>query len=186
MNTLLLISDLHGQSFTLRYLQQIIDLEKPDGVVVSGDITTGTDIEFFDLLEKILLKNKVGGFVVWGNSDIPYANSHISKSKFSIHMKTRKFGNFMIFGLSETDDPIDISDKIGGKILVTHRPPQMISLKGKYKNAPIIHISGHLHTRKTAHQYPSTFHISVPTLQNGEYAMLNVDNKDVRFSRIGQ
>ena len=186
MKTLLLVSDLHGQAFTLKYLKQIIDTEDPDGVVISGDITAGGDTSFFDLLEKVLTDGGVEGFVIGGNSDVPYAISHINSSRYSAHLKDRKFGKQIIFGLSETDDPINISGKIGGKILITHRPPLLNLLKSKFKNAPIVHISGHIHTRKTACQYPSTLHISVPTLQGGEYGMLNVDTMEVRFSRISQ
>jgi len=184
MKKLLLISDLHGQQRALTYLQQIIDEEEPDGVIASGDITTAGDISYFDLLEDMINKNGIAGYIIWGNSDVPYANTYIRKSKLCIHLKEKKLGKFSIFGLAETDDPIDISDKIGGKILVTHRPPQKELLKRKYMNAPIVHISGHLHTQKSAIQYPSTFHISVPTLQNGDYAIFYPDTKRVEFSHI--
>lgn len=186
MNTLLLVSDLHGQAFTLKYLEQIIDKEKPDGVIISGDITARGDTAFYDLLEKVIRRSKAEGFIVGGNSDVPYAIAHINNSRYSAHLRDRDFGKHVIFGLSETDDPVDISSNIGGKILITHRPPLLNSLKGKFKNAPLVHISGHIHTRKTAHRYPSTLHISVPTLQSGEYAILDTNTMEVEFSRIAQ
>jgi len=184
MKKLVLISDLHGQKFTLTYLQRIIDQEKPDGIIVSGDITTGADMSFFDLLEDIIEKNKIDCFLIWGNSDIPYANQYIDRSKYSVHLREKKFGDFKIIGVGETDDPINISAKIKDKILVTHRPPQKGLLLKKFKNAPLVHINGHLHTQRTARQYPSTFHIIVPTLQNGEYAIFYPEIKKARFSRI--
>lgn len=184
MKKLILISDLHGQRSTLTYLQRIIDQERPDGIIISGDITTGADISFFDLLEEILEKNKISAFLVWGNSDVPYANQYINRSKYCVHLREKKFGDFKIFGVGETDDPIDISTKIKGRILITHRPPQKGLLLKKFKNAPLVHINGHLHTQRAARQYPSTFHISVPTLQNKEYVIFYPESKEVEFSRI--
>jgi len=185
MKKLLLISDLHGQGITLIYLQKIIDREKPESVIICGDITTGGDILFFEQLEKIIEKNRLAGFLVWGNSDVPYANQYINKSKYCVHLKEKKLGDFKIFGVGETDNPVDISAKIKGRILITHQPPPKLMLLKKYGNAPLFHISGHLHTQKTARQYPTTFHISVPTLQKGEYAIFYPERKSVEFSRIG-
>ena len=45
---LALVSDLHGQSYTLDYLEKIIKKERPDGIVISGDITAGKDLSFFE------------------------------------------------------------------------------------------------------------------------------------------
>jgi Icc-related predicted phosphoesterase len=181
-----LISDLHGQKYTLDYLRKIIDKEHPDGIVISGDITENEDTLFFDKLEKIIEKAGIEGYIIWGNNDTGRARDRIAHSKYCIHLKAKKINGYTIFGLSETQEPIDISSKISGVILVTHRPPTKSLLLKKYHRAPAVHISGHLHDFQIAKQYPATFHISVPTLQNGSYAMLCPQDKKVIFSKITQ
>lgn len=186
MTKLVLVSDLHGQPKTLNYLQKIIDKHHPDGVVISGDITTGNDISFFEELESLMDKKHIKGYVIWGNSDLPYANSYIAKSKYCIHLKSKKIGSYNIFGISEIEEPISTPKEVKGSILVTHKPPAKVLLKNKYKNAPEFHISGHIHSLQTAKQYPATFHISVPTLQDMRFALFTPENKKVIFSKISQ
>lgn len=181
---LALVSDLHGQSYTLDYLQKIIKKERPDGIVISGDITEGKDLSFFDKLEHLIRKAGIEGYLIWGNNDIPYAKDRIARSRYCIHLKRRVVGKHMIFGLSETQEPIDISSKVSGTILVTHRPPDISLLQNKYHRSPVVHISGHEHNSQKAKQYPATFHIAVPTLQGGRYAIFSPQDKKVIFSKI--
>lgn len=183
---LALVSDLHGQSYTLDYLEKIIKKERPDGIVISGDITAGKDLSFFDKLEYLIRRTGTEGYLIWGNNDIPHAKDRIARSKYCIHLKRREVGEYVIFGLSETQEPIDISNKISGAILVTHRPPNSSLLQKKYHQAPAVHISGHEHNSQRAKQYPATFHIAVPTLQSGRYAVFYPKNKRVIFSKITQ
>ncbi len=184
MKKILLVSDLHGQPSALIYLTKIIKKEQPSAIIICGDITSAGDISFFDKVENIINNSKAEGFIVWGNSDLPNANQYISQSKYSIHLKTKRFNGFRIFGLSETDDPVDISQKIKGAIFITHKPPLKSFLNKNLVNAPLIHISGHLHNVKLARRYQSTLHISVPTLQNGSYALLYPESKKVEFLEI--
>jgi len=180
---LVLISDLHGQSTTLYFLKTIIKKEKPDAIIISGDITTAGATDFFDELEKIISRSRVPALIVWGNSDLPDAIDRIKNSKFCIHLQKVRLGSFEFFGIGETDDALNVSNKIKNTILITHRPPDLGFLKEQFKNAPDVHISGHLHRKKTAAPYPSTFHISVPTLQGGEYAVFYPKTKKVEFLR---
>ena len=182
---IVLISDLHSQPKTLAYVEKILALQRPDALIVSGDITTRDDVKFLNDLITIVRRRKTELCLIWGNSDEENVQEAVESSGYSIHLKKRVIDNIGIYGVSETDSPIlPDSSAIAGSILVTHRPPLARMLSQKYSGSPRFHISGHIHSRASVKTYPATTHIQVPTLQDGRYAVLDMDRNKVDFFRV--
>lgn len=182
---LALISDLHSRRECPDYLSAIIEKEKPDAVVCSGDITTRNDTEYIKKIFEIINRASLTGFFVWGNSDENDVIEEIVKSTFNIHLNKKSYGGYDFFGLSYLDDyPAFDTSEIKGSIFVTHRPPIKANLEIESPNAPLIHISGHLHKPAFVKKYPSTTHIQVPTLMDGRFGILETDEMTVRFKNL--
>ncbi|MFH1909969.1 MAG: metallophosphoesterase [bacterium] len=180
---LALVSDLHGQSICLRNLKEVIKLNNPDGIIISGDISSG-DTDYIDILFEIFRAGLLEAFIICGNADVGDCQRMIDQSEYSINQKCKSFGKAKICGLCDHEEFLSSPGEIAGSIFVSHRPPVKSLIDKKLDNAPLIHISGHLHTREFTKQYPSTKHIQIPTLQSGKYALLDVDSGDVEFLTI--
>jgi len=182
---LVIVSDLHGQPKTLQYLDKILKREKPDGLIITGDITNRDDTSFLVELFVLFVKYELSAYLIWGNSDEAKAQIMIDSSAYSVNLKSRKAGDFNIYGISETDQPV-IPDpaQVSGSILLTHRPPRSGVLNARLSNAPKYHINGHIHSRAYIKKYPSTIHIQVPTLQSGRYAIFYPKKESVKFLSI--
>jgi len=180
---LVLISDLHGQSICLRYLEKIIKENKPDGVIISGDISSG-DSTFIDDLFKIFRANLLEAFIICGNADVDDCRKMIDESDYSINQKCKAFGKTKICGLCDHEEFLSSPSEITEGIFISHRPPIKPLVDKKLENSPKLHISGHLHNKAFKKQYPSTKHIQIPTLQSGKYALLDSCSGDVKFLTI--
>ncbi len=177
---LVLVSDLHAQSKTLDYLSQILKQEKPAGVIFSGDISMNENTDFLEKIFAVLRQENIRGYMICGNADEGAGRRMIDQSEFSIN-QTCKDG---ICGLCDHEEMLQNPAAIRGKIFVSHRPPLASALSKKLPGAPAFHISGHLHTRSSARQYPAVFMIQVPTLQSGAYGVFNPDAKEVVFKHL--
>jgi Icc-related predicted phosphoesterase len=182
---ILIASDLHGRAKTLEYLEAIIKKNRPEALIVPGDVTDRDDVGFLDRLFGLVSKHKLESFIVWGNSDGGEAQRAIDLSVNSSHLRLRKLGKFMVYGISEVDEAIVPDSKaIAGSILITHRPPSLSSLNRKLDNAPLFHINGHIHSRGYLKKYISTTHLQVPSLQLGKYVIFDPERVTAQFLSI--
>lgn len=182
---IVLISDLHGQNKTIGYVSKIISKHAPDYLIASGDLTSRGDLVFLADLFSAFLKVGKEAYVIWGNSDSLEARNAISQSPYNLNLKSKKIRDFKLYGIGDHDDPIEIdSRKIAGSILVTHKPPLISIISQKFINAPLYHISGHVHYRHTFKKYSSTTLIQVPSLQTGEYAIFEPDLDKLKFLKL--
>lgn len=182
---LALISDLHSQKECLKYLEEIISKEKPNGVICSGDITVGDDLMFLEKVFGLIKENNLEGFFIWGNADKENVQKKILESDYNVHLKRRIIEGQSVFGLSFLDNyPEFDSTQIKDSIFVTHQPPIKKNLELGSVNTPKFHISGHLHKIATVKKYPSTTHIQVPTLMDGKYALLETNTGKVDFAAV--
>ena len=177
---LVLVSDLHSNKKAILYLEEIAKRERPDGLIICGDITTYGEIEYLRSVFSIVKKFKMEGFVIWGNADSDAIRQMILASPYNSHLRLRIFAAEKIYGLSYSDEPIlPTANDIKDSIFITQS-----AISKKFSNAPKYHISGHLHDKKWTKRYPSTTHIQVSTLQLGEYATLDLENGSVKFKNI--
>jgi Icc-related predicted phosphoesterase len=180
-----LISDLHGQKNTLGFIRNIISHDVPDTFIVSGDITTRDETDFFEEIMQIFESAKLDAFVIWGNSDGSNARRVISMSPYNSNLVLRKFGNIKIYGVGETELPEKLdSNAIKDSILITHRPPLTSVLSKVLPNAPKFHVCGHIHSKRTFKQFASTKLIQVPSLTNRSYAIFDPIAEKVDFKTI--
>jgi len=178
-----LVSDLHGQLRTLKYLEQIREKEKPDALILSGDITHAGETEFADSLFEIFDRYKEV-YLICGNSDQGAAYKYLELSRYSINQRCHSLGSSKVCGLSFGEEVNSIDSDLSGSIFVTHQPPVQALMNKVYKYSPKFHISGHLHKSAFTKKYPSTIHIQVPTLQDGRYAILDLESAQVEFKVI--
>ena len=182
---LVLVSDLHSNKKAILYLEEIAKRERPDGLIICGDITTYGEIEYLRSVFSIVKKFKMEGFVIWGNADSDAIRQMILASPYNSHLRLRIFAAEKIYGLSYSDEPIlPTANDIKDSIFITHQPPVKSAISKKFSNAPKYHISGHLHDKKWTKRYPSTTHIQVPTLQSGEYAVFEPEDGSLKFKSI--
>lgn len=181
----LLVSDLHGQRNTLGYLKKAIELESPDAVILSGDLTTYDETDFVETVFGIFSDSRIPCFMIWGNCDMQNVRAKILSSKYNIHLKSKNIRETKIFGIADTDDLPAINPKLlAGAILVTHRPPIKGALDRKYAGAPKFHICGHIHNIARQTDYPSTSLVQVPSLTLGRYGLLDTKAALARFNQI--
>jgi len=173
-----LASDLHGQAATLFYLEYILDCEKPDAIILSGDLSS-ENLEFFRKLEDEL-KKYPQAFLIGGNAD-QSISKEIEDSGFSINEKCKRFKDIKLCGLSYPEESTKVSSDLEGAVFVTHRPPVKALMTKQHSGSPRYHISGHLHKLAYRKDYPSVSHIQVPTLQEGRYGLLDTDKDTVEF-----
>ena len=179
---LILISDLHGQPKTLNSLRAVLESERFDGLICSGDITYRDEVGFLNEFFAILKGKGVDAALIWGNSDEARSQEIILNSPYNCHLEQKKIGAVKIYGVSYSEEPIlPDSQKIKGNILVTHKPPLKNQLKRPLSNAPKIHISGHIHSAKQMVEYPCVTHIQVPSLILRQYAVLSLPDIKVEF-----
>ena len=182
-----LISDLHGQQKTIGSVSKIISKHAPDCLIASGDLTNRGDLSFLKRLFAVFSSSKIPCLVIWGNSDSIEVREQISKSPYNLNLKLKKIGKYNIYGIGEGDDPLEIDPKkIAGSILVTHKPPLLSAISQKLNNAPLYHISGHIHTKHTYRKFISTTLIQVPTLQGREYAIFEPDQDKLKFYTLSK
>lgn len=182
---LALISDLHSRESCLKYLDAIVKNDKTSAVVCCGDITVADDLPYLERLFDILEQNDQDGFFVWGNSDEQDVQKTLQNSQFNVHLKKRKFDKFNFFGLSYMEDyPFFDTTEIRGSILITHQPPLQANLDQARSNAPLFHISGHLHKKAFVKSYSTTTHIQVPTLMDGAYGIFDTGSSKTIFKHI--
>lgn len=182
---LVLVSDLHSNRKCIGFLQSIMSREKPEGVVISGDITVNDDKAYLGKIFEIISSNNIAGFLIWGNADMTAVQAEILTSPFNLHLKKRVLRDWNFFGLSYMEEyPQFDTSQIKDSIFVTHRPPIKQNLEIASANSPRYHISGHLHKAASVKKSPSTKHIQVPTLIDGRYANFDPVNGSVNFLKI--
>lgn len=182
---LLLITDLHSQKTCIEYLKEILKKEKPQGIIISGDITVSDDTHFLQKVFALIEETGAEGFVIWGNADMPQVQKQILSSPYNVHLKQRHLDDLTLFGISYMEDyPAFDPSNIKDSILITHQPPLKQNLERPVNNAPQYHISGHLHKAAFVKKYSSTTHIQVPTLMDKRYATFDPTSSTVDFKSI--
>lgn len=186
---ILLISDTHANPEALKGLLEFLEKRsfRFDLALTSGDITMPGQENYLDKLKALFVQKKIPFWGVAGNFDGALARQKMEELGISLHHQTKEKNGFQFTGINFGEMPsseINLKDKI----LVTHEPPRLASLAlGKlvFKNAPTIHIAGHLHKPAFVKRFGPTLWIQVPTLQDGRLAVLHLPAKKVEFIQVG-
>ncbi|MHA1230300.1 MAG: metallophosphoesterase family protein [Candidatus Helarchaeota archaeon] len=125
------ISDLHSNQGRFEYAAKIITKEKPDLVIICGDISHSSKPDKLNHMISILNFKPI--YFVMGNMDGQKINIRISNA-YNIHLRYKQFKDYFFYGLGGPNNILDniinfarpTISKIDPNrlILVTHVPPK--------------------------------------------------------------
>lgn len=162
---ILLISDLHENRKALSQLNLLLERERFGALIFAGDLTNRsfTALKYAKDFFNIVKDNKVSLFYIHGNNEPREVIDFFKDNECSIHLIPQKYSGFTIVGIGGFMDEWDsrVADSIAGSIFVTHYPPRIDRVV--FKNAPAVHISGHLHSREGSKKIQDTIFVSLPS-----------------------
>ncbi|PIZ91921.1 YfcE family phosphodiesterase [Candidatus Micrarchaeota archaeon CG_4_10_14_0_2_um_filter_55_9] len=135
---MLCVADLHAEEICADYLNGLLEKEKPDVVLIAGDLTDHGPLSFAaDLLNGLAAK-KTKVYAVHGNMDASQVKQLLEDKGASIHGKTVVFKGCRIGGIGGSnktpfntvteyseEEIAATLEKLGTvDILVSHFPPQ--------------------------------------------------------------
>jgi len=201
---ILQITDIHASQKGLDTLKKGIALEKPDLVVICGDITHFGPYEF---VQKVLNEISQSAFVVLGNCDLPDTFEKIALRQGITHLHGiakdfhgLKFAGFggangtpWAYGNLYTEEEIYAGlKKIVGKetILVTHTPP-LAFVKARIseemgskaldkileEHKPRAVLCGHIHEAAGIEKIGTTTVINPGPAKHGRYGVVEVSEE---------
>ncbi len=159
----LLISDLHEKVDLLKRLDNFLSKNKLTGVICAGDLTNRsyTALGYANNFYSIIKKYKLKLFYIHGNNEPEEVKKFFEKNNSSVHLRVRKINDSKIIGIGGFLDEWhpELSRYLKNSILVTHYPVN--PSKANFKNAPAIHISGHVHSRESLKLINNTLFVSL-------------------------
>ncbi len=202
----LVVSDIHGNTAVMDWIDAVAEEADVDCVLVLGDIT---DFGPNEVAEQILRSIKRNTYAIPGNCDPLDLSETISKVVMDMHGKTTTLNGFHVAGLGggnpsifkvpfelEEDTIYDMLKPISkeGMILMVHAPPyginDMISsglnvgstgiLKIVKEFRPILVLSGHIHEDYGIKHIDGTTFVNPGPAKDGMYALVEVDNGAVK------
>jgi len=197
----LCLSDIHEKREFLVALESLLSKEKFDLVFMLGDfVNFGRNLEYFGQFIKIIEDARLPMFWVPGNNDVGDVYKVMSKSRYSVENKLKKFEDEKIVGMGGVPDlygyniyyPRVTAKDFSDCIFLSHIPPRKVknlkkfdhsSVDGsiKIKNAPRIQISGHLHHNWGVGFVGKTKILKLPAGLNMMAAILNTETLKVEF-----
>ena len=211
---ILALADIHGDIDKLYKLIEGLD-EKPDVVVVAGDLTPFGTAELVPKIKSALQKVSQYLFMVPGNEDPDDVRKLMLKEDLDMHGKYRKIKDTTLVGFEgarwiESDDnefikydPIHkLLGKLKGKrILVSHVPPFETAAdklwSGRHVGSPFLRsiveeyqpdlvVCGHIHESRGVDKIGKTKVLNTGALTDGFAAWINTDDMDISFLKIGR
>lgn len=211
---LLALADIHGD---LKKLYKLVDSleEKPDAVVVAGDLTPFGPEKLVPQIKSALKKVSKYVFMIPGNEDTDSVRDGMDKLKLNMHGKEMKINNTKLIGFegarwieSEGEvfiryDPVHKMLKKGKekKVLITHVPPFDTEadklwtghhvgspfLRGLIEDyKPDIVICGHIHESRGVEKLGKTTIVNTGALADGYAAWVDTDSGETEFFKIGK
>jgi len=202
----LLFSDLHDSNRGLWALTDFLSKNKEiSGLVFAGDLVNmGQPLEFAKKFISEISKYKIPLLWVPGNNDFGESYKVLQNHTPSLEGRIVKFGNRSFTGIggspaswsSEYQGENSLSkEQIAGTIFISHYPPPGIKYyyqkatsykltPTSFKDAPIAHICGHLHSTLGIGFIGETKVVKLASSALGNIAIMDLDNLDVEFMRL--
>jgi len=155
----LCIADIHEKSQFLTALENFLSKEKFDLVFTLGDIVNfGRNMEYFNQFIKIIENSKLPMFWVPGNNDVGDVYKVMSKSRYSVENKLKKFKDLpadasrpamqageKIVGMGGVPDlyghniyyPEVAAEDFAGCIFLSHIPPRKVKDLKKFDHGTV-------------------------------------------------
>ena len=182
---ILAMGDLHSSENALHLLKERIQRDRPDVLVLAGDITNfGPE----DYVRAVLdAANGVQTLAVHGNCDPAPVREVLTSAGVSIHQEFRPVEKYTFVGLGGSPPPMMEIPQITDLIIVSHVPPKGyndLSPRGHMgsnrllsmvkKLHPIMVISGHIHESPGAAKDMGTVFVNPGAAMDGHYAVIEV------------
>ncbi len=210
---ILAVSDIHGDLKKLYRLVDSLD-EKPDAVVVAGDLTPFGPKKLVPQIKSALKKVSDYVFAIPGNEDPDDVRKLMDKLKLNMHGKKMELDDTTLVGFEgarwvETGGEIFIKyDPIhkllrskGKKVLVTHVPPFNTKADklwtGHHVGSPFLRsliedykpdfvICGHVHEARGVEKLGKTTVVNTGALADGYAAWIDTDSGETELLKIGK
>ena len=210
MTKALCVSDAHAEEQALEFLKKFLEREKPELVLVSGDLTHNGPIDYAENFLDTIRASNADFFTVHGNMDPLRVKLFLDAKGNNIHARRVDWRGFTFAGFggspptphgtlieySEADIYEQLAPLVDAKtIVVTHFPPHGIldetrDLKhvGSLSLRKIIEekkpravICGHIHEREGERQALLTKIVKVAPLEHGKAVALELETLAARF-----
>lgn len=199
-------SDLHAQNKQLSNLVNFFQSNKEiDIIICAGDIVNmGEPVYFMSAFINAIDKINLPFFWVPGNNDFGRSYHKLNSKYKSLEGKISKICDITMTGVGGSpaswsgqyagENMID-KKSVGGTIFVSHVPPPGLlnmqkqdcksptSLR-KFADSPRLHICGHQHSRWGCSYLGQTKVVNPGPLSWGQYAIINLDNLEIKFERF--
>ncbi len=209
---ILAVADIHGDLKKLYTLIENLE-EKPDAIIVAGDLTPFGPKTLVTKIKSALDKTAPYVFMIPGNEDPKDVREEMKKLKIDMHNKSKKIKDTTLIGFEgaqwlESGNQVfinyapvhEILKKTKGKtILVTHVPPfdtkADILWTGSHVGSPFLRslvedyqpdmvICGHIHESRCIDTVGKTKIVNTGALTDGYAAWIDTENFDVSFFKI--
>ncbi len=182
---ILAMSDLHSSENAFQLLRERLQRDKPDLLVLAGDITNFGPTEY---ASAVLEEAKgVQTLAVHGNCDPSPVREALEKVGASIHQEFRPVEKYTFVGLGGSPPPMMEIPAITDLIIISHVPPKGYNdstarghrgsgrLLGMVEKLhPILVISGHIHESQGAVKDKGTVFVNPGAAMDGHYAVIEV------------
>ncbi len=213
MTKALCVSDAHAEEQALAFLKKFLEREKPELVLVAGDLTNDGPVDYAEDFIEAIQNAGTDLFTVHGNMDPLRVKLFLDAKGNNIHARRVDWRGFTFAGFggspptphgtlieySEVDIYKQLAPLVDNKtIVLTHFPPRGIldetrDLKhaGSLSLRKIIEekkpravICGHIHQREGERQALLTKVIKIAPLREGKAAALELETLAARFLQV--
>ena len=211
---ILAVADIHGDLKKLYTLIENLD-EKPDAIIVAGDLTPFGPSDFVIKIKSALDKVSPYVFMIPGNEDPKDVRKEMKKLNLDMHNKSKKIKDTTLIGFEgarwlESDNQLfikyapvhEILKRTKGKtILVSHVPPfdtkADILWTGSHVGSPFLRslvedyqpdmvICGHIHESRCVDFVGKTKIVNTGAIVDGYAAWIDTKNFEVSFFKINK
>jgi len=183
---ILAMSDLHSSENALHLLKERLQRDRPDLLVLAGDITNFGPSEYARTV--LDTAGSVRTLAVHGNCDPSAVRELLTSAGVNIHQEFRPIEKYTFVGLGGSPPPMMEIPRITDLIIVSHVPPKGYNdmsprghmgsdrLLGMVKKLhPIMVISGHIHESQGAMKDIGTVFVNPGAAMDGHYAVIELE-----------
>ncbi len=162
------LTDLHGQKKPLQNLDKYLENNKFDLLLFCGDLLDRWDstLEYMIDFEHILAKHKLNWLCVHGNNEPSTIVNYLKVTERNLHYEPKKINQYTFMGIGGwgyelPPYPLNFDPRT---ILLTHIPPHIKDQNPpELKNAPLLHLSGHMHHWQKVRKAGKTTIVNIPS-----------------------
>ncbi len=204
----LAVADVHAEEYVADRLRVLVSKNDYDAAFVVGDLTTRGPVVFAERFLEFL----PNPFVVHGNMDSPQVLELIEKSGASVHLRSRKLGDYTVVGCGGSNPtpfntPVEYAEDqlraglskltVDSKtIALIHAPPNGLFdevaegihvgsravLEFIEKTPPLLSIHAHIHDHEGEAQLGRTKIVKLGAANKGKAAEITLEGEKIQVN----